>query len=52
MQSALSCGCTVLLTASVAVLTSTGLDMETVEKSLIEFGENCLKNGTRYRCML
>jgi hypothetical protein len=24
--------------------------METVEKSLIEFGENCLKNGTRYRC--
>jgi hypothetical protein len=27
-----------------------GLDMETVEKSLIEFGENCLKNGTRYRC--
>jgi hypothetical protein len=26
-----------------------GLDMETVERSMIEFGENCLKNGTRYR---
>eukprot|EP00879_Flechtneria_rotunda_P027923 GHRR01029974.1.p1 GENE.GHRR01029974.1~~GHRR01029974.1.p1 ORF type:complete len:141 (-),score=22.57 GHRR01029974.1:316-738(-) len=26
-----------------------GLDMATVEQSMIEFGEDCLKNGTRYR---
>jgi hypothetical protein len=23
--------------------------METVERSMIDFGEDCLKNGTRYR---
>ncbi|KAF6257104.1 acyl transferase/acyl hydrolase/lysophospholipase [Scenedesmus sp. NREL 46B-D3] len=33
----------------IAASFNAGLDMETVEKSLIEFGENCLKNGTRYR---
>uniref|UniRef100_A0A383W6G1 Patatin n=1 Tax=Tetradesmus obliquus TaxID=3088 RepID=A0A383W6G1_TETOB len=33
----------------IAASFNAGLDMETVEKSLIEFGEDCLKNGTRYR---
>lgn len=32
------------------VVVCAGLDMETVERSMIDFGEDCLKNGTRYRC--
>jgi len=33
----------------IAASFNAGLDMATVEKSMIEFGEDCLKNGTRYR---
>eukprot|EP00775_Hariotina_reticulata_P004212 gene4212-4461_t len=33
----------------IAASFNAGLDMATVEKSMIDFGEDCLKNGTRYR---
>eukprot|EP00879_Flechtneria_rotunda_P000290 GHRR01000380.1.p1 GENE.GHRR01000380.1~~GHRR01000380.1.p1 ORF type:complete len:616 (+),score=201.49 GHRR01000380.1:254-2101(+) len=33
----------------IAASFNAGLDMATVEQSMIEFGEDCLKNGTRYR---
>jgi hypothetical protein len=36
----------------IAASFNAGLDMATVEKSMIDFGENCLKNGTRYRYCL
>lgn len=36
-----------ILADSAAVLS--GLDMATVEKSMIDFGKDCLENGTRYR---
>ncbi|KAF8064606.1 HEBP2 [Scenedesmus sp. PABB004] len=33
----------------IAASFNAGLDMATVERSMIEFGEDCLKHGTRYR---
>jgi uncharacterized protein (DUF697 family) len=33
----------------IAASYNSGLDMATVEESMVQFGEDCLKNGTQHR---